>query len=115
MVDEKQKRTFGAQVAVLEYLQKRANVTVFVNDMVQDLGLNKNTVQKCVSNLRYQNKAEARERLIVEIAGQAWTWRTGSIAGVSGPLYEVAFQTKSGRVYVQDEDGEIFPLGNRLE
>lgn len=114
---ERAKRMMGIGSAVLEFFDKHPNQVVHLNDIAEQTGFPKDRVQNAISNLALRNTANAKQRLKVEIRGQAWTWRSGKLEGDMtklDTLYVQVYESQSGRILVEDEKGVLYPLGDPI-
>lgn len=95
---------------VLEYMEKRTGLTVYIGDMMEHLGMTRPQVQAAVYNLK------AKGHPIKVIAqGNAWAWAPNSNKSAEEKatngrrLFEELGVSKDGRIVLQDADtGALF-------
>lgn len=110
------KRNSGVWSAVLEYFNKHPNEVLYLKDIAADVGYPERAVQSAVSSLRYYDRAEAKTRLSIEVAGRAWIWHAGPAdrltpsPEVMSKVYSPVFQTASGTVLVTDAERNVYKL-----
>jgi len=106
-------RVAGVQALVLAYFDKHPNQVLHIAEISEAVGSPSDKVRNAINNIRTGNKADAQKRLKVELQGQAWVWRSGNL-GTDGStldtLYVKAYESKSGVVLVEDENGQVYKL-----
>lgn len=104
-------RSPGVTAAVLSYLDKHPNQVLHLGEISEATGFPPKSVQSAINNIKQANKADAKNRLKVELQGQAWVWRSGPIDSTTlDTLYVKAYESKSGEILVEDEDGQLYKL-----
>src|SRR5882757_8558953 len=103
-------RATGIMGTVLAYFDKHPNQILHLNDIAEGTGFPKEKVRDAINNIRTGNKADAKTRLKVEVQGQAWLWRSGKVEGRLDTLYVKAYESKSGVILVESEDGTLYKL-----
>lgn len=106
-------RITGVREAVLAYLDEHPNQTLHLKTIAADLNYPTASVQRAMVALRYSNVANAKERLVVQISGHAWLWKSATkstSSQVSDKLYAKVYESRTGQVLIEDEDGNLFFL-----
>lgn len=93
---------------VLKAFEASPGVTLYAEDMAEQFGVNKGTVQYAVKAL-----SGTVPGIISVIKANAWRYDPNAKAsnGTSGKrIYEELTTTRAGVVLVQDEDGTVYKL-----
>jgi alkylation response protein AidB-like acyl-CoA dehydrogenase len=90
----------GATAAVGKYLQERVGLTVYADDIANDLGLTRVQTMQAVQRALDKGLVEA-EKL------QAGVWRVGRSKS-TGRLFELLGESKQGKLVIQDDEGNLF-------
>ena len=110
----KAKRATGVQAAVLQYMDKHSNQTLYLNDIANDISYPAKIVQNAITALRYSNKSGAQERLEIVVRGQAYMWHSGKVEDGKvelDDLYVKVFVDEvSGAILVRGEDNKLYKL-----
>lgn len=90
---------------VLKYIEGHPGVTVYADDMANDLSANRNSIQAAVRGLQ-----ERLPQIVTVVGGKAWRWEATAKANSGKRMFEELTTTKAGIVLVQDEDGNVYKL-----
>lgn len=90
---------------VLQYMEQRRGINIFIDDMARDLNLDRKKVISAVNALR-------RNAGVVIESPTKGCYRYVGDAPAAIPdgkrLFEELATTKDGRLLIQDEDGNVF-------